>query len=151
MHIYAFRSPLLVVTLVAASLSSGAAQAIEYYNANKESTYPISDGVQVGKLLYLSGKLGIDPATKKLAVGGITPEAKGAMEMIKSTLEAHKYKMSDIVKCTVFLADVKELPAFNEVYKTYFQPLHYPGRSAVGVSGLALDARVEVECIAAKP
>ena len=57
--------------------------------------------------------------------------------------------MSDVVKCTVMLADMKEWPAFNEVYKTAFTP-PYPARSALGANGLALGARVEVECIAAR-
>jgi 2-iminobutanoate/2-iminopropanoate deaminase len=63
-------------------------------------------------------------------------------------LEAHGYKMSDLIKCTVMLADMSEWAAFNDVYKTFFTG-HFPARSAFGANGLALGARVEVECIAA--
>ena len=72
------------------------------------------------------------------------------MEHIKTTLEAHGYRLQDVVKCTVMLADIAEWDIFNEVYKSYFKP-PYPARSAFGASGLAVGARVEVECIAARP
>jgi 2-iminobutanoate/2-iminopropanoate deaminase len=75
-------------------------------------------------------------------------EAKQTMENIKASLEAHGYSISDLVKCTVMLADISEWEAFNEVYKSFFGK-RYPARSALGASGLALGARVEVECIAA--
>jgi 2-iminobutanoate/2-iminopropanoate deaminase len=70
------------------------------------------------------------------------------MQNIKSSLEAHGYTMRDIVKCTVMLADISEWATFNEIYKTFFSD-RYPARSALGANGLALGARVEVECIAA--
>jgi enamine deaminase RidA (YjgF/YER057c/UK114 family) len=70
------------------------------------------------------------------------------MENIRATLEAHGLAMSDLVKCTVMLADIGEWAAFNDVYKTYFAN-RYPARSAFGANGLAVGARVEVECIAA--
>ena len=129
----------------------GVPKGVEFLNTQKptEKSYPISEAVKVGKIVYLSGRLGTDPATNKLAEGGITPEAKQAMENIKTWLEKHGYAMTNVVKCTIFLADSKELKDFNDVYKTYFTNLNFPARSAVGVSGLALNARVEVECIAA--
>ena len=69
------------------------------------------------------------------------------MDNIRMTLEAHGATMEDVVKCTVMLADISEWSTFNEIYKTYFEE-RYPARSALGASGLALGARVEVECIA---
>jgi enamine deaminase RidA (YjgF/YER057c/UK114 family) len=69
------------------------------------------------------------------------------MENIKTSLERHGSSLSRVVKCTVFLADMAEWAAMNEVYVQYF-PEHPPARSAVGVSGLALGARTEIECIA---
>jgi enamine deaminase RidA (YjgF/YER057c/UK114 family) len=69
------------------------------------------------------------------------------MESIKSLLEANGATMDDVVKCTVFLADFAEWGAMNEVYTTFF-PKHRPARSAVAVSGLASNARVEIECMA---
>ena len=83
----------------------------------------------------------------KLVEGGIARESQQAMQNIKDLLAEHGHSMSDIVKCTVMLADIKEWPAFNEVYRGFFDK-RYPARSAFAGSGLALGARVEVECIA---
>ena len=83
----------------------------------------------------------------KLADGGIVGEAKQTMENIRITLEAHGLSLKDIVKCTVMLADISEWSAFNDVYAAYFEA-RYPARSAFEANGLALGARVEVECIA---
>ena len=79
--------------------------------------------------------------------GGIAAETRKTMENIKAVLEKHGASMSDVVKCTVFLADIAEWSAMNEVYIEFF-PSNPPARSALGVSGLALDARTEIECIA---
>lgn len=98
--------------------------------------------------LYLSGRIGIVPETMRLAPGGIREETRQTMENIKRSLDAHGYSMSDIVKCAVMLADIDEWGTFNEVYASFFSN-RYPARSVFGVSGLALGARVEVECIAA--
>ena len=70
------------------------------------------------------------------------------MDNIKSSLARHNLSMNDLVKCTVMLADIKEWATFNKVYKEYF-PKHFPARSAFATNGLALNARVEVECIGA--
>ena len=124
--------------------------AIEYLNSGKvlPNTLPFSEGVRVGNTLYLSGQLGIVPGSMKLVPGGIKEEARQTLENIKTSLEAHGYTMSDLIKCTVMLADMSEWAAFNDVYKTFF-PGHFPARSAFGANGLALGARVEVECVAA--
>ena len=124
--------------------------AIEYLNSGKvlPGTLPFSEAVKVGNLLYLSGQIGIEPGSMKLVPGGIKEEARQTMQNIRTSLEAHGYKMSDLIKCTVMLADMSEWAAFNDVYKTFF-PGHFPARSAFGANGLALGARVEVECIAA--
>ncbi len=109
---------------------------------------PFSDAVRVGKLLFLSGKIGIVPGTRNLARGGIQPETRQTMDNIRASLERYGAGMDQVVKCTVFLADMAEWPAMNEVYAEFF-PGNKPARSALGASGLALDARVEIECIAA--
>ena len=72
------------------------------------------------------------------------------MENIRTSLEAHGLSMDNVVKCTVMMADIGEWNAFNEVYRTDFKAGAYPARSAFGSSGLAFDARVEVECVAAE-
>ncbi len=132
------------------SASAATPGGIEYLNSGKvlPATLPFSEGVRVGNTLYLSGQLGIVPGSMKLAAGGIAEETRQAMQNIKASLEANGYALTNLVKCTAMLADMSEWGAFNDVYKTFF-PVHYPARSAFGTSGLALGARVEIECIAA--
>lgn len=108
---------------------------------------PFSEAVQAGPFLFLSGMLGNVPGTFELVPGGIQPETRATMEKIKAAIEAHGSSMDRVVKCTVFLADMAEWAAMNEVYVTFF-PTDKPARSAVAVSGLALGARVEIECTA---
>ena len=107
---------------------------------------PFSSAVRVGDTLYLSGSIGIIPGTMDLAEGGIQGETRQTLDNISRTLETFGSSMDKVVKCTVFLADMGEWGAMNEVYRTYFE--NPPARSALGASGLALDARVEIECIA---
>ena len=125
--------------------------AIEFLNSGKvtPTTLPFSEAVRVGNTLYLSGQIGIQPGTLNLVAGGIQAQARQTLENIKTTLETHGYAMRDVVKCTVMLADIAEWATFNEVYKTYFSP-PYPARSALGANGLAMGARVEVECLAVR-
>lgn len=108
---------------------------------------PFSEAVQVGHLLFLSGMVGTMPGTTELVEGGIQAETRQTMENIRAALERHGSSMDRVVKCTVMLADIAEWPAMNEVYATFF-PGNRPARSAFGASGLALNARVEIECIA---
>lgn len=115
----------------------------------KDMGLPFSESVRVGDVLFLSGVLGMT-ADGKLAPGGVTAEAGQAMQNIADVLERRGLSMQDIVKCTVFLADISEWAAFNEVYKSYMKP-PYPARSALGANGLAENARLEIECIAAYP
>ena len=123
---------------------------MEFLNSGRvlPATLPFSEAVRHGDTLYLSGQLGIAPGTMTLVSGGIREETRQAMENIKATLEAHGCGLANIIKCTVMLADISEWPAFNDVYVTYFSR-PYPARSALGANGLALGARVEIECIAA--
>ena len=108
---------------------------------------PFAEAVRAGGFLILSGQIGNLPGTRELAPGGIGPESRQMMDNIKAALERHGAGMEDVVKCTVFLADMAEWPVFNEIYASYF-PRHFPARSALGANGLALGARVEVECMA---
>ena len=107
---------------------------------------PFSAAVRVGDMLYLSGQLGTD-STGALVPGGIEPETRQTMENIRGVLEANGSSMDRVVKCLVMLADMAEWGAMNRVYVTFF-PDHLPARSALGASGLALGARVEIECLA---
>ena len=115
-----------------------------------ELALPFSEAVRAGDFLFLSGQLGNVPGKLELVPGGIGPEATQTMENIKAILERHGSSLEAVVKCTVFLADIAEWPAFNAVYRTYFSE-RFPARSALAASGLALGARVEVECIAYAP
>lgn len=121
---------------------------VEYYPVDPGMSLPFSDAVRVGNMLYLSGQVGNLPGTAQLAEGGIKGETRQTMENIKASLEKYGSSMDEIVKCTVFLADIAEWGAMNQVYITYF-PQDPPARSALGASGLALGARVEIECLAA--
>jgi 2-iminobutanoate/2-iminopropanoate deaminase len=120
---------------------------VEYYAVSVDMKLPFSEAVRVGHTLYLSGQLGFDPTTGKLVEGGITAETQKTLDNIKATLEKHGSSMAEVVKCTVFLADINEWAAMNEVYVTFFSD-NPPARSALGSSGLALGARTEIECIA---
>ena len=111
--------------------------------------YPFSESVRVGNILYISGQVGVDEKNE-LVEGGIVGETRQIMSNIGGALERRGLNFSDVVKCTVFLADVAEWGDFNTIYTSYFEP-PYPARSALGANGLALGARLEVECIAAYP
>ena len=90
---------------------------------------PFSEAVRVGDTVYLSGQIGVIPGTMKVIEGGMQAEAKQTLENIRTTLHTHGLSMSNIVKCTVMLADMSEWAAFNEIYASFFeQP--YPARSA---------------------
>ncbi len=107
---------------------------------------PFSSAVRVDNTLYLSGNVGNIPGSLDLAEGGIQGETRQTMENIAAVLEQFGSSLDNVVKCTVFLADIAEWGAMNEVYRTFFK--NPPARSALGASGLALGARVEIECIA---
>ncbi|MFI5311779.1 MAG: RidA family protein [Gemmatimonadales bacterium] len=123
------------------------AQQPQFLQVDPQSTRPFSPVVRVGNMLYLAGQIATGK-DGKVVPGGIAPETKQVMENIKQVLEKAGSDLDHVVKCTVFLADMKEWDAMNEVYRTYFQKGRYPARSAFGATGLALDARTEIECIA---
>jgi reactive intermediate/imine deaminase len=113
--------------------------------------YPFSSAVQVDDILYLSGDIGADETGKAVVPGGIEPETRAMFARIGATLGAHGLDFGDVFKCTVFLADMSDWPAFNAIYAEQFAKGRYPTRSAMGVNGLALGARVEMECWAWNP
>ncbi|MDX1515292.1 MAG: RidA family protein [Woeseiaceae bacterium] len=134
--------------LAACEVSVDAEPDVEWLQmpGNENSNLPFSSAVRVNELLFVSGAIGVVPGTMSLAEGGIQGETRQTLDNIKATLETFDSSMDRVVKCTVFLADMAEWGAMNEVYRTYFP--NPPARSALGASGLALDARVEIECIA---
>jgi reactive intermediate/imine deaminase len=108
---------------------------------------PFSEAVRVGNTIYLSGQLGITPGTTELVPGGVAEETRQTMENIRAVLQRHGSGLDRVVKCTIFLADIAEWPSMSEVYATYFRDKK-PARSADAGSGLALGARVEIDCVA---
>ncbi len=119
---------------------------VEWLNAPGTEDMPFSSAVRVDNLLFVSGAIGYDRESGALVEGGIEPETRKTLENISQTLETFGSSMNKVVKCTVFLADISEWSAMNEVYVTFFP--NKPARSALGVNGLALNARTEIECIA---
>ena len=107
---------------------------------------PFSEAVDAGDLVFLSGQIG-SGADGKLVAGGIKAETRQTLANIAAVLKRQGMSMDRIVKVTVMLADMSEWSAMNEEYVAAFGK-HLPARSAFGTSGLAMNARVEIECIA---
>lgn len=144
------RSAVLVTCLLTTNPSSSAeAPGIEFYP--RSGGYPFSEAVRVGDVLYLSGQIGAAEGDRAVVPGGMAAETRRMMELIGATLADHGLGFEDLFKCTVMLADMGEWAEFNEIYAGYFEPGRYPARSAMGVNGLALGARVEMECWAHAP
>ena len=122
---------------------------VEYLTseATKALGLPFSEAVRVDNMLYLSGNIGVLPGTMELAPGGIAAETRQTMENMRNVLERNGSSLNQVIKCTAMMADMSEWSEMNAVYVTYFQD-HLPARSAFGTTGLALGARVEIECIA---
>ena len=137
--------------LLSLSLAPAAIAAeVEFKNPDsfKQLNLPFSEAVRVDDLLFLSGQLGNKPGGLGLVEGGIGPETKQTMENIKNVLIRNKLGLDRVVKCTMFLDDIDDWPAANEVYKSYFTT-NPPARSSIATGGLALGAKIEIECIAA--
>jgi reactive intermediate/imine deaminase len=140
---------MLVMVAMACDGPAPAAPRLEFLNSPQAAGrgLPFSEAVRTGDLLFLSGQVGTRPGTTELVPGGISAETKQVLENMKAILERNGSSLDRVVKCTVFLADIGEWPAMNDVYRQYF-PANPPARSALAASGLALNARVEIECIA---
>ena len=108
---------------------------------------PFSPAIRVGNIIYLSGQLGNKMGTRELVPGGIGAETRQTLENIKTVVEAAGSSMDKVFKCTVFLADIADYGKMNEVYASVFSK-DPPTRSTIAGSGLALGAKVEIECMA---
>ncbi len=111
---------------------------------------PYSQGIAVDGLVFCSGQLGLDPATGNLVEGGIEAEAERALRNLAAVLDAAGLAMADVVKTTIFLADMDDFAALNAVYQRHM-PEPPPARSAFQVAALPKGGRVEIEAIAARP
>ena len=146
-------TPILVLALSACTTSdappattvAGQSADFEFLTPYGAPTLPFSPAVRVGNLLILSGQIGTTGPDNQLIAGGIGPETRQALENIKDVLERSGSSMDRVVKCTAMLADMSEWAAMNAVYVEYF-PVNKPARSALGANGLALGAKVELEC-----
>lgn len=110
---------------------------------------PYSQAIEVNGFVYTSGQLPVDPATGEFAPGGIKEQTRQSLSNVKNILEQAGTPMSNVIKTTVFLNDMNDFAAMNEVYAEFFQQ-PYPARSAVAVEKLPKAALVEIEVIAAK-
>lgn len=111
---------------------------------------PYSQGIEIEakKFLFLSGQIALDPKSGNLAGGDIKTQTKQVIENIKAVLNACRAELNNVIKTTVFLADMNDFKAMNEIYAEYFKE-NPPARSTVQVARLPRDARVEIEVIAA--
>jgi len=138
----------LSVILATGAAAQAPAPVVEYFPAPaiNDRPAPFSSAVRVGDIVFLSGQIGITPEGK--LPDTFEGQAKQTMENVGAALKARGLGWGDVFKCTVFIADMRNWPAFNAVYVPYFQPGKLPARSAVGASGLALGAQLELECLA---
>jgi 2-iminobutanoate/2-iminopropanoate deaminase len=108
---------------------------------------PYSPGLKVGNLLFLSGQIPLDPATGQVVAGDIVAQTRQVFENMKGLLEAAGVDFSKVVRTTVFMSNLGDFAAMNDVYASYFsQP--YPARSTVQVARLPRDVQVEIDVIA---
>ncbi|MBI1316084.1 RidA family protein [bacterium] len=109
---------------------------------------PYSQAVQVGSMVFLSGQIALNPENGKLITGDIRIETRMVLENLGAVLKAAGLGFSDVVKCSIFLADMGHFPAVNEVYAAYF-PTEPPARETVEVKALPKNANIEISAIAA--
>ncbi|MBS0254778.1 MAG: RidA family protein [Proteobacteria bacterium] len=137
--------------VLAGTMAAGTAMAAApTFHPRPTGNYPFAEAVQAGDMLYLSGILA-EGSDGKVVAGGIEPESRQVMKLLGEVLARRGLGYDDLVQCTVLLADMKDWPAFNTIYRASFKPGHYPARAAMGVNGLALGGKVELQCNAWNP
>ncbi|MGW8123949.1 RidA family protein [Roseivirga echinicomitans] len=108
---------------------------------------PYCSAIRTGNLLFCSGQTGIDPTTNKVESTTVEGQTKQVLANLKAVLSSEGLEVNDVVKCNVYLSDMKNFEAMNKVYGDFFDG-HTPARTTVAVAGLPLNALVEIECIA---
>jgi reactive intermediate/imine deaminase len=127
----------------------GPPAAPQFINLVEPWPYPFSSAVRAGGFIFVSGQIGTEivDGAPRLVGGGIESETRRTLDNIRDILAKAGSSLERVVKCSVMMADMAEWPAMNAIYATYF-PGPKPARAAWGASGLALGARVEIDCIA---
>lgn len=145
----------LLITLFCIACGCGTAenksatpsQSAEKSTATPQAIGPYSLAVRAGDFVFVSGQLGLNPETGELAVG-VQEQTRQSLNNIATILETENLTLNDVVKTTVFLSDINDFSAMNEVYATFFSEGSYPARSAVEVARIPRDGLVEIEVIA---
>lgn len=109
---------------------------------------PYSQAIVAAGLVHCSGQVGMDPANGELVSGGVVAQAERALENLGAVLEAAGSGRDKVLRCTVFLADMGDFPAINEVYGRFFEGMEPPARACVAVKTLPKNALFEVDCVA---
>jgi len=138
----------MAVGLIIPTWSRSYAQERQVVKLPGTKGFPFSDGVVAGNTLYIAGQEGTDESGK-LAEGGIAAETKAALDNIEKVIKAAGFDLKDIVSVTVYLADIKEFPDMNKVYKSVM-PDPKPARATIQAAGLVNNARIEISAIAVK-
>lgn len=115
----------------------------------KKENAPFSDVVETKELLFLSGQIGMDHSTRTLVEGGLQIETIQTIKNIEAVLQHHNLGLENVIKCTVILSNIEDFSEFNEIYIQYFK--NKPARTTFASSGLAANAKIEIEVVALKP
>ena len=137
------KAALIALVLAVAACSRGGREAITAAPGAPAAIGPYSQAVRVGDTLYLAGQIGVDPTTGEFAPGGVGPQTRQALENCRAVLAAAGFTPADVVQAQVFLEDIDDLAAMNEVYATFF-PQAPPARATVEVAELPRGAKVEI-------
>lgn len=111
---------------------------------------PYNQAIDTGNTLYVSGQIAINPVDGTLVMDSIEAETKQVLENLKAILEAAKYQLSDVVKCSVFVKNMDDFSRINAVYSTYFEEENAPARELVQVADLPRHVNIEISAIASK-
>ena len=147
-----FQFVLVLVFTIGMSFSIRAQESTELIfhasHEEKKQQAPFSDVVQAGNLYFLAGQIGMDHSTRTMVEGGIKAETEQVIKNIADVLKQHGLTLDQVVKCTVILSTMDDFGAFNEVYTQYFTKK--PARTTFAASGLARNAKIEIEALAIK-
>ena len=137
----------LFFTAATGCVTTGSVKRVVATDGAPKAIGPYSQGIEAGHFVFLSGQIPLDPATGQMAPGGITEQTERVLKNMEAILQASGLSLNNVVRTTVFLIDLGEFAAMNEVYARHF-PKDHPARSTVQVTALPKGARVEIDAIA---